>query len=87
MNSRLSILIIVIGLQTRDEADLDPLWMSKFFFVGFLLLSKFLSPELKILEEELFNQCKVAEHDLKANSGILLRVRTKDQKPVMIDEL
>lgn len=30
-------------------------------------------PELKILEEELFNRCKIAEHDSKANSGILLR--------------
>jgi len=30
-------------------------------------------PELKMLEEELFNQCKISEHDLKANSGTLLR--------------
>jgi len=30
-------------------------------------------PELRMLEEELFNHCKQSENDLKANSGILLR--------------
>jgi len=29
--------------------------------------------ELKILEEEVFNQCKAADNDMKANSGVLLR--------------
>ena len=32
------------------------------------------SIELKRLEQELFNHCKISETDPKANSGILLRV-------------
>ena len=32
------------------------------------------SIELKILEEEIFNWCKAGENDVKASSGILLRV-------------
>jgi hypothetical protein len=40
---------------------------------------------LKILEEELFNQCKINEDDLKANSGTLLMVRRMEEKHIFIE--
>ena len=44
-------------------------------FLGpFIHLCNLSSIELKRLEQELFNHCKVQETDPKANSGILLRV-------------